>query len=94
MLQTLLEKIDDRFDKAKFASLAKQILIEEECLAFLFEKVAKYPQNSEVVQRVFHILEVYLKFSTSHRENINSSKNSDNLQNSIDEIRLNNESIK
>ena len=39
-METMLEKLDDRFEKLKFSSLIKQIVIEQDCLNFLFSKVS------------------------------------------------------
>ena len=39
-MEAMLEKLDDRFDKMKFTSMIKQILIEKDCLQFLFSKAS------------------------------------------------------
>ncbi len=73
--------------------MVKQLLINQDCLTFLFRKLADYSENKEVLQQILSILEIYLRFSSSHRS-INASKNSENLESSMYEIRLNNDSIK
>lgn len=73
----MLEKLDDRFDKAKYCSMIKKILQEEFCLDFLFE-MEKNHKNEEISKKIINIFEAYLKFSISNRiTNPNTSKFSD-----------------
>ena len=38
----MLEKLDDRFDKAKYSSMTKQVLVEKFCLDFVFLKAQEH----------------------------------------------------
>ena len=42
ILENMLEKLDDRFDKAKYASMIKQLIVEKFCLDFVFVKAQEY----------------------------------------------------
>ena len=79
----MLEKLDERFDKAKYSSMIKKILQEEFCLDFLFEKTHNKDEN--LIRCLMSIFTSYLKFNTRNRLfNQNTNKSMENgLENSF-----------
>lgn len=76
--ENMLEKLDDRFDKGKYSSMIKQVLIEKYCLEFLFNKAEEWKDDHEIITKIINIFEIYLKFSLNNRPiNPNTSKMSE-----------------